>query len=74
MKTVLIKKKQRTSKKTNSIPTSNREVKLLIVRVWKDIFRIQDLTKTLYRIRENARYLNGKLDFTATWEVGFIKI
>lgn len=71
MKTLLIKKSKQ---QTNPIPTSNRKVKLLILRVWKDIFGIPDLTKIRYRIRENARYLNGKQDFTATWEAGFVKI
>ena len=34
--------------------------------VWKGIFWIRDLTKIRRRIRENARCLNGKGDFTTT--------
>lgn len=38
----------------------------------KGIFRFQDLTKKYSA--ENASYLNGKKDFTATREAGLAKI
>ena len=40
----------------------------------KVIFGIWDLTKMWCGIRENANYLDGKQDLTATWEAGFTKI
>ena len=43
-------------------------------RVWKGILGIRDLTKIRCRIRENAKYLDGIRDSTATREAGFAKI
>jgi len=43
-------------------------------RVWKGIFGIRDLAKIRCGIRENAKYLDGIRDLTATREVGFAKI
>ena len=45
-------------------------------RVWRGIFGILDLTKIHVGcvIWGNATYLNGKRDFTATWEAGFVQI
>ena len=47
---------------------------LHMVRVWKGILRIQDLTKIRCGIRENAKYLDGFRDLTPTREGGFTKI
>ena len=38
------------------------------------ILGIRDLTKIPYGIRENAKYLDGIRDLTATKEAGFAKI
>ena len=43
-------------------------------RVWKGILGIRDLAKIRCGIRENAKYLDGIRDFTATREAGFAKI
>ena len=43
-------------------------------RVWKGILGIRDLTKIRCGIRENAKYLDGIRDLTATREAGFAKI
>jgi len=43
-------------------------------RVWKGILGIRDLTKIPYGIRENAKYLDGIRDLTATTEAGLAKI
>ena len=43
-------------------------------RVWKGILRIRDLTKIWCGIWENAKYLDGTQDLTATREAGFAKI
>jgi len=43
-------------------------------RVWKGILRIRDLTKIWCGIWENAKYLDGTWDLTATREAGFAKI
>ena len=43
-------------------------------RVWKGIIGIRDLTKIRCGIRENAKYLDGIRDLTATREAGFAKI
>ena len=45
-----------------------------VVRVWKGILGIQDLTKIRCRIRENAKDLDGIRDLTATREARFAKI
>ena len=45
-----------------------------MARVGKGIFGIQDLTKIQCGIREDAKYLAGKLDLTAFREAGFTKI
>jgi len=42
--------------------------------VWKGILGIRDLTKIRCGIRENAKYLDGIRDLTATREAGFAKI
>lgn len=39
---------------------------ILFTKVWKGIFSIQDLTKIWCGIRQNARYLYGKRDLTAS--------
>ena len=44
------------------------------IRVWKGILGIRDLTKIRCGIRENAKYLDGIRDLSATWEAGFAKI
>ena len=43
-------------------------------RVWKGILGIRDLAKIRCGIRENAKYLDGIRDLTATKEAGFAKI
>ena len=43
-------------------------------RVWKGILGMRDLTQIRYRIRENAKYLDGIRDLTAPREAGFAKI
>ena len=43
-------------------------------RVWKGILGIRDLAKIRCGIRENAKYLDGIRDLTATREAGFAKI
>ena len=42
--------------------------------VWKGILGIQDLAKIWCGIRENAKYLDGIRDLTATREAGVAKI
>ena len=42
--------------------------------VWKGILGIRDLTKIRCGIWENAKYLDGIRDLTATREAGFAKI
>ena len=39
---------------------------ILFTKVWKGIFSVQDLTKIWCGIRQNARYLYGKRDLTAS--------
>ena len=46
----------------------------LVFRVWKGILGIRDLAKIRCGIRENAKYLDGIRDLTATREAGFAKI
>ena len=41
---------------------------------WKGIVGIRDLAKIRCGIRENAKYLDGIRDLTATREAGFAKI
>ena len=43
-------------------------------RVWKGILGIRDLAKIRCGIRENAKYLDGIPDLTATRGAGFAKI
>ena len=43
-------------------------------KVWKGILGIRDLAKIRCGIRENAKYLDGIRDLTATREAGFAKI
>ena len=44
-------------------------------RVWKGILGIsRDLTKIECGIRENAKYLDGIRDLTATRQAGFTKV
>ena len=69
MKTLLIKKAK--NKQTQFQPRTGRLSYLLSGS--GRIFSGSDLTKIWYRIRENARYFNGKLDFTGTWEAGFVR-
>ena len=45
-----------------------------LLRVWKGIIGIRDLTKIWCGIRENAKYLDGIRDLTATREARFAKI
>jgi len=55
----------------------SQEVELTFIsfrRVWKGILGIRDLTKIRCGIWENAKYLDGIRDLTATREAGFAKI
>jgi len=45
-----------------------------LYKVWKGILGIRDLAKIRCGIRENAKYLDGIRDLTATREAGFAKI
>lgn len=47
---------------------------LIIIRVWKGILEIQDLTKIWCENRENDKYLDGIRDLTAPREAGLAKI
>jgi len=49
-------------------------MQLTAYRVWKGILGIRDLAKIRCGIRENAKYLDGIRDLTATREEGFAKI
>ena len=55
----------------NTVQFSSAQMQLY--RVWKGIFRIQDLNKIRCGILENLKYLGRKWDLTATREVGSTK-
>ena len=48
--------------------------KIPFLRVWKGILGIRDLTKIQCGIRENAKYLDGIRELTASREAGLCRI
>ena len=58
----------------HSLWLSETMITLPSCRVWKGILGIRDLPKIRCGIRENAKYLDGIRDLTATREAGFAKI
>ena len=67
-------KKHTSAPPGNSRPKRNwRQCLCKVLRVWKGIFGIRDLTKIRCENRENDKYIDGIRDLTVPWEAGLAK-